>query len=219
MRNRLWLLGVCLASTCVAACSDSSPVEAPAQTGGSAGAGGSIDASAGSGGTGGATATGGAGGADASSAQGGAAGTGGSIDAGTDGAPAVDAAADATPDAARDARSEEAGPTSGVKGHPDPAAQYPTYPGFTLYLVEEFNAPIDLDADPYWTWGDGTINDGLARFGEEAITFSDGKMKITVSEGDTPAGYSVVKGGDVPARTLKSGEMRSKYNMFRWGRY
>jgi beta-glucanase (GH16 family) len=49
-------------------------------------------------------------------------------------------------------------------------------------------------------------------------------MKITVSKGDTPAGMSVVKsgtlaGGPVPARTLKSGEFRSKYNMFRFGRY
>ena len=49
-------------------------------------------------------------------------------------------------------------------------------------------------------------------------------MKITITVGDTPAGMSIVKlgappGAMVPARTLKSGEFRSKYNMFRYGRY
>jgi beta-glucanase (GH16 family) len=91
-------------------------------------------------------------------------------------------------------------------------------------MAEEFDAPIDLNADPYWTWGDGTIDSGQARFVEDAITFADGKMKITVSKGDTPSGLSIVKSGiapgaQVPARTLKSGELRSKHNMFRYGRY
>jgi len=114
--------------------------------------------------------------------------------------------------------------TAAIKGHPDPTATYPKYDGFSLYLVEEFNAPINLDTDSLWTWGDGTIDDGLARFGEDAISFADGHMKIAITKGDTPMGLSVTKAGMlpgamVPARTLKSGEFRSKYNMFRWGRY
>jgi endo-1,3-1,4-beta-glycanase ExoK len=147
------------------------------------------------------------------------AGTGAAGNAGTQGAAGADAgtgtdAADAAASDAGDGGAKAAG-----KGHPDPAAVYPKYGGFTLYLVEEFNQPLDLNKDPLWTWGDGTILDGQARFVEENITFADGKMKITISKGDTPSGFSVVKNGVVPARTLKSGEMRSKYNMFRYGRY
>jgi beta-glucanase (GH16 family) len=171
------------------ACSDSSP--GPVSASGGGGAGGT----AGAGGIAGAGGTAGTGGADAG------------VDSG------------AKPDAASDGSAGDTGASSAIKGHPDPAATYPAYQGFTLYLVEEFNVPIDLNNDPLWTWGDGTIDDGLARFGEDSITFSDGKMKITVSEGATPAGFSVVKNGNVAARTLKSGEFRSKYNMFRWGRY
>src|SRR5262249_18402655 len=116
------------------------------------------------------------------------------------------------------------GVSAAIKGHPTPGATYPTYPGFTLYLVEEFNAPIDLDKDLLWTWGDGSIDDGLIRFGEDAISFADGHMKISVTPGVTPAGMSITKlgqapGAMVPMKTLKSGEFRSKYNMFRYGRY
>ena len=120
--------------------------------------------------------------------------------------------------------SGDGGPLASVKGHPDPTATYPTYPGFTLYLVEEFSSPIDLDKDPLWTWGDGTIDDGLARFGEDAISFADGHLKITITNTPTPAGLSITKlgaapGAMVPAKALSSGEFRSKYNMFRYGRY
>jgi beta-glucanase (GH16 family) len=118
----------------------------------------------------------------------------------------------------------DAGAASTLKGHPTPGATYPTHAGYSLYLVEEFDAPLDLNKDPFWTWGDGTILDGQARFVEDAISFSDGKMKITISKGDTPAGMSIVKlgappGAMVPARTLKSGEFRSRSNFFRWGRW
>ncbi|HEX4405071.1 MAG TPA: hypothetical protein VH560_09605, partial [Polyangia bacterium] len=163
--------------------------------GASAGATGTAGAAAGASGTAGATAAAGASGAGT---------TGG---AGADAAVAIDAASDAT----------DAG-ISAIKGHPDPTKTYPTYPGFTLYLAEEFNAPIDLDKDPLWTWGDGTIDDGLARFGEDAITFADGLMKITVTQDPTPAGMSITKLGAAPgamvgAQPLKSGEFRSKYNL------
>ena len=42
-------------------------------------------------------------------------------------------------------------PMEGVSGHPDPSKSYPSYPGFTLALVEEFESPLDLDNDPIWT--------------------------------------------------------------------
>jgi beta-glucanase (GH16 family) len=209
-----------------AACSGSP--KTPAGSMGAAGAGGSSAAGAvgtsgttgeGAGATGtgsGGTTGGGAGTSSPSGAAGatGAAGSGGAAGttsvAGHDGGPVSDGGADAATDG---------GATSAVKGHPTPGATYPTYAGFTLYLVEEFNDPVDLNKDPLWTWGDGTINDGQARFVEDAITFADGKLKITISQGHTDAGFSVVKNGDVPARELKSGELRSKYNMFRYGRY
>ena len=44
---------------------------------------------------------------------------------------------------------------------------------------EEFNAPLDLDTDPIWTWSDGGLYEGDVRFVKEQISFSDGKMKIT----------------------------------------
>jgi beta-glucanase (GH16 family) len=49
-------------------------------------------------------------------------------------------------------------------------------------------------------------------------------LKITITPGVTPAGMSITKlgappGAMVPAKSLKSGEFRSKYNMFRYGRY
>jgi beta-glucanase (GH16 family) len=172
-------------------------------TAGATGAPGSAGATAGS--TGAAGATGGSTGAAGASA-----GSTGAAGAPTDGGAPQDGGGGST--------------TAAIKGHPDPTATYPKYDGFSLYLVEEFNAPINLDTDPLWTWGDGTIDDGLARFGEDAITFSGGHMQITVSQGATPAGLSVTKAGMLPgamvdAKTLKSGEFRSKYNMFRYGRY
>lgn len=45
---------------------------------------------------------------------------------------------------------------------------------------EEFNAPLDLDSDPVWTWSDGGLYEGAVRFVKEQISFSGGKMKITV---------------------------------------
>jgi beta-glucanase (GH16 family) len=201
-------------------CSSSDDTPQPPGSGGAGGAAGA----GGAGGTGGASGSGGTviGGAGGSSAAGGAAGAGGNVDAGIGGSAGADASIDAAPDARADAPSEaaaDAGGNAGVKGHPDRSATYPTYPGFTLYLAEEFTDPIDLNNDPIWTWSDAMVLEGLARFGEDAITFGDGTMKITVSQGVTPAGFSVYWNKDVPAASLKSGEFRSKYNMFRWGRY
>jgi beta-glucanase (GH16 family) len=155
--------------------------------------------------------------AGASGGTAGAAGSAAGASGGTTGAAGADAG---TPsDGGADASA-----LAGVKGHPNPATTYPKYDGFSLYLAEEFDTALNLDTDPIWTWGDGTIDSGLVRFGEDAISFDSGLMKITITQGNTPAGLSITKlgaapGAMVPAETLKSGEFRSKYNMFRWGRY
>ena len=83
---------------------------------------------------------------------------------------------------------------AGVVGHCDAgatAASYPTYPGVTLALVEDFPAPIDLDNDPIFTWSDGTPANGQTRFRKEQITFTNGKMVITAQN---PPGCPVSTG-------------------------
>jgi hypothetical protein len=210
----------------LALCAACSGGKTPATTTGTAGSTtGAAGAAAGAtGGAAGATSAGGAGGPAGAAGSSAGAGSGGGI-GGMSGGSAGTSSGGVTADggAPKDAGGDS-GTIAGLRGHPDPTATYPKYDGFTLYLVEEFNEAIDLDKDPLWTWGDGTIDDGLARFGEGAITFADGHMKIAVTQGNTPAGLSVTKAGMLPgamvdARTLKSGEFRSKYNMFRWGRY
>jgi hypothetical protein len=113
----------------------------------------------------------------------------------------------------------------GVQGHPNPAASYPEYPNFTLALVEEFDQPMDLDRDPIWTWSDGGLPEGGVRFFKDAISFADGKMLITVRRQNAPGSNSYaepVADGDVgfvPAKPLRSGELRTKLNNYRYGRY
>ena len=113
----------------------------------------------------------------------------------------------------------------GVAGHPDPSITYPTYSGFTLALAEEFNCPLDLDHDPIWTWSDGAPADGQTRFQKSAISFANGKMSITVSKTPTPAGTSYAEAdathnpAQVSSKATLSGELRTKYNNYRYGRY
>lgn len=99
---------------------------------------------------------------------------------------------------------------------------YPTYDGFTLALVEEFDNPINLDKDPIWTWSDGGLTEGGIRFVKEAITFPDGKMRIEVSEAHEHARAERCSHAEVEElepKKMVSGEMRTKHNMFRYGRY
>ncbi len=135
---------------------------------------------------------------------------------------------------------------TGVVGHCDAgatAASYPTYPGVTLALVEDFPAPLDLDNDPIFTWSDGSPANGQTRFRKEQITFSNGKMVLTA---ENPAGCPVSTGNPngngktaacippgtsyaEPAKGMNtgatygmgvwSGEFRTKYNNYRYGRY
>jgi len=115
-----------------------------------------------------------------------------------------------------------AAPVSGnVYGHPTPGKSYPQHPGFTLMLVEEFEEPIDLDTDPIWTWSDGGLIEGQIRFVKDNIVFRDGKMCVEVRDEPAinPQLCSAAEVADIPAKKMTSGEMRTRYNMFRYGRY
>lgn len=113
--------------------------------------------------------------------------------------------------------------SSKVWGHPTEGFEYPTYEDFTLTLVEEFDQPIDLDTDPIWTWSDGGLTEGRARFRKEAISFPNGTMVLTASrcgEYSPPQPCSHANAGTyLGVKELTSGEVRTRSNMFRYGRY
>jgi beta-glucanase (GH16 family) len=121
-----------------------------------------------------------------------------------------------------------------VAGHCKPGAVYPDYPGYTLALVEDFEAPLDLNNDPIWTWSDGNPADGQTGFREEAIKFDGGYMTLSA---DKPPGCTASEKTCIAPRDsfaeaqapstkasigemgVWSGELRSKYNNYRYGRY
>lgn len=107
----------------------------------------------------------------------------------------------------------------GIFGHPDPSTQYPTYDGFTPYLIEEFNAPLDLENDPFWTYGDGALYEGMTRMVKENIAFENGNLVLRITDTPQPGAYSFSAADNVAAKPLSSGELRSVYNNFRYGRY
>jgi beta-glucanase (GH16 family) len=199
-------------------------------SGSSSGAGGSSTSSAGGtsgspGGTGGAS--GGSAGMSSGGTSGGAGGSpgaGGSSNPGGAGGSSGAGGAPASVDAGADGAMGEPLPP-GVQGHPNAATTYPKYPGFTLSLVEEFDAPLDLDKDPVWTWSDGGLTEGKVRFVKEAITFKDGKMLITARtpgvKGSNSFAEPVTDGdaGFVANKEVASGEMRTKFNNYRYGMY
>jgi len=118
--------------------------------------------------------------------------------------------------------SPAASPRGKIFGHPSASARYPSHSGFTLMLAEEFDSPMDLDADPIWTWSDGGLSEGQARFVKENIKFEEGKMVIELSS--TPPSHpqpcSHAEVDVIPNnKTATSGEIRTKHNMFRYGRY
>eukprot|EP00928_Gymnodinium_smaydae_P075995 TRINITY_DN58_c0_g1_i1.p1 TRINITY_DN58_c0_g1~~TRINITY_DN58_c0_g1_i1.p1 ORF type:complete len:1537 (-),score=346.89 TRINITY_DN58_c0_g1_i1:167-4777(-) len=106
-------------------------------------------------------------------------------------------------------------------GHPSATKDYPKYDGFTLWLVEEFDEPLDLDTDPIWTYSDGGLSEGIVRFVKDAIKFKDGKMMIEVSNKGLPQGHSCshAEVGYVGRKSHTSGELRTRLNLFRYGRY
>jgi Glycosyl hydrolases family 16 len=116
-----------------------------------------------------------------------------------------------------------------VLGHPKADCDYPVYPGYRLALAEEFDTPFDLDHDPLWTWSDGYSDLGFCRYIKEAVVIRNGVATITMDRPPVPfppEGYPSYAEGlrdhypaDVRPCLLTSGEIRTKYNMFRYGRY
>jgi beta-glucanase (GH16 family) len=102
-------------------------------------------------------------------------------------------------------------------GHADPTVVAPKYDGFTLWMVEDFTQPLDLAHDPIWTYSDGGFE--THRFTRDAITFEAGKMVLTLSDTPVASSCSYSNTGLVPPRPRKSGELRTKHNWFRYGRY
>ena len=213
-------------------------------TGTTGGSGGSTTAGAGgsgtTGGSGGSTAggasgaggatgndgsvTGGAGGSSGGSTGGmsGSAGAGGTVDSGTGGTAG-------TPDAGKGADTDGGTSCQGILGHPtQPCDKIPTYPGVKLRLVEDFDSPIDLDTDEIWTYSDGFSDQAQARFIKGAITFANGSAQITMNKpaGGAPPGptYAECTAAAFPApfntaSAQTSGELRTKYNNFKYGYY
>jgi len=64
------------------------------------------------------------------------------------------------------------------------------------------------------------LSEGQARFTKDAIRFEDGKMKIQVSQGmanaQTCSHANKIETRPMP---LSSGELRTRHNLFRYGRY
>jgi beta-glucanase (GH16 family) len=115
---------------------------------------------------------------------------------------------------------------TGVEGHCDANATYPTYPGFELSMVEDFCTPLNLTTDKIWTYSDGAPADGDTWFGKSQIAFSNGQMQLTAIKQGIPAGYTSYSESDYNSPTGKptgrhflSGEFRTKYNNYRYGRY
>lgn len=90
-----------------------------------------------------------------------------------------------------------------------------------MSLVEEFDEPLDLDNDPIWTWSDGGLGEGIVRFVKEGVQFEDGKMKIYARDDlKVPIQQCSHAESDIlPPKRLTSGELRTRYNQFRYGRY
>ena len=183
----------------------------------SAGAGGS-----GTAGAAGNTTSAGTGGSVGSAGTGGSVGSAGAGGSGTAGAGGSVGAAGA------------GGCPAGVLGHCDAGTTYPTYPGYTLALVEDFPAAMDLDTDPIFTWSDGAPSDGQTGFRKENLSFSGGKLVITADSTCAPktsnsscypqrTSYSEAlspnKTANVTPMGVWSGELVSKYNNYRYGRY
>lgn len=119
--------------------------------------------------------------------------------------------------------SQEPSETGVPYGHPDMSISYPTYEGFTLWVAEEFAAPLDLLSDPIWTYSDGGLGEGRVRYAKEGITFENGSMVITAQPAENvnfiQQDCSHAEAGPVSCKELISGEMRTRHNMFRYGRY
>jgi len=107
-------------------------------------------------------------------------------------------------------------------GHPSPGKAYPERENFTLWLVEEFGEPIDLDADPVWTWSDGALPGGAVRFVKDGVKFENGRLVLeakTAEPGSPTQSCSHAEAAWIDDKPMVSGEMRARHNMFRYGYY
>lgn len=113
------------------------------------------------------------------------------------------------------------GSIEGVLGHPSTSQYYPQYPGFSLFLAEEFDEPLDLDNDPVWTWSDGGLAEGQTRFVKEQVKFEDGKMKIVAEPNPGIQVQNCSRASSMVfwEMPMVSAEMRTRFNWFRYGRY
>ncbi|CAE8605108.1 unnamed protein product [Polarella glacialis] len=86
-------------------------------------------------------------------------------------------------------------------------------------FVEEFDAPLGVDTAPIWTWSDGGLPEGQVRFAKEQVRFESGNMKIVaepISDAIHTQPCSKAEVGNVSSKKLVSGEIRARYNQFRW---
>jgi hypothetical protein len=228
-------LGVVTTSLCptkdasVPVCGPWTNVTTPStpDSGGAGGTGDSGGASSGAGGSSGSSTQAGSGGLGAGTGKGGSSAGGSSNMAGGTSTGGASSAAGAP-------STVEGLCPVGVLGHCDLGASYTQYPGYTLNLVEDFPVPIDLDADPIFTWSDGSPADGQTGFRKEQLSFVNGKLVITA---DSTCPASTLNSQCYPPRTsyadpdlgsptgavgamgVWSGELRTKYNNYRYGRY
>jgi hypothetical protein len=178
-------------------------------------------------GTGGSDNTGGTGTGGATGTGGDATGAGGDTTGGTGGAGGMTGGTGGAGGGGGGAQATTCGTCpANVQGHCDTGANYPTYPGYTLAMAEDFCTPLDLDKDPIWTWSDGAPADGDTWFQKTQIGFADGKMNLTAVKMPLPAGYTSFSEsgfnsmtGKPTGRNFVSGELRTKYNNYRYGRY
>jgi hypothetical protein len=188
--------------------------------GSTAGAGGGTAGAGGAGGVGGAAGSVAGGGGGTAGGAGGVGGAAGSVagagggTAGAGGAGGVGGAGGAFPCPV------------GVLGHCSAeTGAVDKYAGYTLALAEEFDQAIDLDNDPIWTWSDGGPAEAQSRFQKKGITFANGTMMITATAETVPSSTSYAEPnqnqttGTVHQCAVSSGELRTKYNNYRYGRY
>jgi endo-1,3-1,4-beta-glycanase ExoK len=207
MRSMLaaWVIVSCVLGACSAEPAAGPSSDVAGSTSNQAGASSAPMAGSGGADTGGAgsASTTGVAGSDSPGSGGGSGGAGGGITAGSGGTSTIYPQPD----------------PRGIYGHPDPNVDYPTLDGFTPYLIEEFNEPLDLDHDPNWTYGDGALFEGETRMVKENISFSNGSMVLAITDTPQTGAYSFSAADNVAAKPLSSGELRTIYNNFRYGRY
>jgi Glycosyl hydrolases family 16 len=190
--------------------------------------GAGTNAQGGAGTTGGAGTSGGAGTTSGGAGTVAAAGTSGGAGTGAAGTTAPDggAAGSGAAGTAAGGGGTGAGCPAGVKGHCNADTPAVTvFTGFHLALAEEFDEAINLDTDPIWTWSDGGPPEGQTRFQEGQITFAGGQMILTAVAKQVPSSISYAEPdpnkttGMPGGRSVASGEFRTKYNNYRYGRY